>query len=506
MLTDPSNLAGGLWIAEKGRAQFVPDRITKGKRWLQALTKQGGVINGWLGFVGNNNAVQWTANLFPNPMPAQFTEDALRDVLESGEVFTFADHVELVSGGLIPLIKGGEVIGVLGITSDQTDYFKPDNLKWMTALCGVISSDLFAGTAYDQEKDVEYSISRILQSTLDVLEGLHVVLRTLAEALNADVVVALRYNPLPGRYELLATHGLGATALAKLNFHLDVGRSGRPSDDPVWVGDLSDRPRSQQTISPLKEEGYRGYLALPLVAKGHLVGALEIAWRAPQVSPIWDAGFLERISEQVAFAIDRTNVLNSYRELNTELTLRYNAMIEGLSRALELRDLETDGHTRRVGELTMRMIEHMGGPADQWDAIRQGALLHDIGKIGIPDAILLKPGSLTDRERQVMQQHVIYGYNILAPITNLRPILDIVLYHHERWDGSGYPYGLKGEQIPLVARTFAFVDVFDALTSDRPYRLAWSRKQAMEYVREQAGRGFDPHLTVLFLEVVGKEG
>jgi HD-GYP domain-containing protein (c-di-GMP phosphodiesterase class II) len=172
---------------------------------------------------------------------------------------------------------------------------------------------------------------------------------------------------------------------------------------------------------------------------------------------------------------------------------------------LELRDIETEGHTRRVSVLMMRFVDHMQLPSEQWDAIRQGALLHDIGKLGIPDAILLKPGSLTQREREVMQQHAVYGYNILAPIINLRQTLDIALYHHERWDGSGYPYALKGEQIPLVARLFAVVDVFDALTSDRPYRPAWSHSQAIEYLEEQAGQQFDPQIVKSFLEIADQK-
>jgi HD-GYP domain-containing protein (c-di-GMP phosphodiesterase class II) len=212
------------------------------------------------------------------------------------------------------------------------------------------------------------------------------------------------------------------------------------------------------------------------------------------------------MAEHIAFTMERTSLVKDLRHRNKELASTYNAMIEGLSRALELRDLETEGHTRRVSRLMMRFVEHMHIPSDQWDAIRQGALLHDIGKLGIPDAILLKPGSLTQQERQVMQQHAVYGYNVLAPIINLRQTLDITLYHHERWDGSGYPYGLRGEQIPLAARLFAVVDVFDALTSDRPYRPAWSNSQATEYLREQAGREFDPTVVQTFLEITNQSG
>ena len=205
--------------------------------------------------------------------------------------------------------------------------------------------------------------------------------------------------------------------------------------------------------------------------------------------------------EQVAFAIQRAGILRDIRHRNEELQTKYNAMIEGLSKALELRDIETEGHTRRVSQFTMRLVEHMQLPPEDWDAIRQGALLHDIGKLGIPDAILLKPGSLTQPERKVMQQHVLYGYNILAPIISARHTLDITLYHHEHWDGKGYPYGLKGEQIPLVARLFTIIDVYDALKSDRPYRSAWSHSQVIQYMREQAGQEFDPHILKLFLEI-----
>lgn len=505
MLTDPLNLKGILFNADKDLAQRVPDLKARDRKWLEVLAGHEGVVNGWIGYLGEGNSVHWATSLLPEPVPTQFNEDSVRNILQSGKPFTFVDHIELTSGGLFPLVKQGEIVGLIGMTSDQTDFFGANNVKWMITLSKMVVSELFREDEYSPLGGVEYYISRILQSSFDIQDGLPVVLKTLTEVLSADAAIALRNNPLSGRFELLMTHGLKAATLAKLNFQLDAGRRGRKLERPIWIADLQERTHVKQTISPLQEDGFRGYLALPLNKNGVLVGALEFAWHSPQLVVTWNDGFLERICEQAAFLIDRSNVLNNYRELNAELTNRYNAMIEGLSRALELRDLETEGHTRRVSELTMRLIERLGGPVDHWDAIRQGALLHDIGKIGIPDAILLKPGSLTDRERQVMQQHVIYGYNILAPITSSRPILDITLYHHERWDGSGYPYGLKGEQIPLVARVFAFVDVFDALISDRPYRTAWSSSQALEYISGQAGHMFDPHISSLFLKVVNKD-
>jgi HD-GYP domain-containing protein (c-di-GMP phosphodiesterase class II) len=243
-----------------------------------------------------------------------------------------------------------------------------------------------------------------------------------------------------------------------------------------------------------------------LIGHNDFLGILEIAWKKMPETQAWNTGFLERTTEHLSLAMERSAIIRDLRRSSEGLLSTYNAMIEGLSRALELRDIETQGHTRRVSVLMMRFGEHMRIPVSQWDAIKYGALLHDIGKLGIPDAILLKPGSLTQRERKVMQQHAVYGYNILAPITTLRPTLDITLYHHERWNGSGYPYGLAGDQIPLVARLFAVADVFDALTSDRPYRSAWTNRQAIEYLREHAGELFDPQVVRLFLEIVEQQG
>ncbi len=198
-------------------------------------------------------------------------------------------------------------------------------------------------------------------------------------------------------------------------------------------------------------------------------------------------------------------LVEELRRANLSLQLAYDATLAGWSRALDLRDRETEGHTQRVTELTVRLAQAMGVPEAELVHIRRGALLHDIGKLGIPDAILLKPGPLSEEEWEVMRRHPDYAFRWLAGIEFLRPALDIPYCHHERWDGGGYPRGLKGEEIPLAARIFAVVDVFDALTSDRPYRKAWSRDEALRYIHEQAGRQFDPKVVEVFLREVGAE-
>ena len=204
--------------------------------------------------------------------------------------------------------------------------------------------------------------------------------------------------------------------------------------------------------------------------------------------------------------------LNRFRKLSEErlnleiahieLKAAYDATIEGWSRAMDLRDRETEGHTQRVTELTLELAKLVGMPQNEIVHVRRGALLHDMGKLGIPDSILLKPDKLSTDEWELMRQHPQLAYDMLYPIEYLHPALDIPYCHHEKWDGSGYPRGLKGEQIPLSARIFAVVDVWDALTSDRPYRAAVGRAEVLEYIKEQSGKHFDPQIVGLFLQVI----
>ena len=191
------------------------------------------------------------------------------------------------------------------------------------------------------------------------------------------------------------------------------------------------------------------------------------------------------------------------REANAQLLNAYEATIDGLSHALDLRDRETEGHSHRVTEVTVKLAQAMNIGDEEIVHIRRGALMHDIGKIGIPDAILHKPEPLTGEEWVIMRKHPQFAYDMLSPIEYLRPALAIPYNHHEKWDGSGYPRGLQGEDIPISARLFAVADVWDALTSDRPYRAAWTQEQALAHIREQSGKHFDPQVVELFFKVIG---
>ena len=205
-------------------------------------------------------------------------------------------------------------------------------------------------------------------------------------------------------------------------------------------------------------------------------------------------------------AIQKNNdLVLDLQNTNRNIQLAYESTIEGWSHALEIRDRETEGHTQRVTQMTMRISRIMGLNEEQLRHIQRGALLHDIGKLGIPDDILHKPGPLTEQELNIMRTHTQIAYNLLSPIEYLKPALSIPSYHHEKWDGTGYPHKTKGEDIPLEARIFAIIDVYDALSHDRPYRKAWPKQKVIEYILAESGKHFDPNVVNIFIREIQNE-
>jgi len=198
------------------------------------------------------------------------------------------------------------------------------------------------------------------------------------------------------------------------------------------------------------------------------------------------------------------SMVSSLSKSKKDLLDTYDRTIEGWSRAVDLRDHVTEGHSRRVADLSVALASAMGMKGVQLEHLRRGALLHDVGKIAIPDHILLKKGKLTAKETKQMQQHPIYAKEFMEQIDFLKPAMDIPHFHHEKWDGSGYPTGLKGKKIPLPARIFAVVDVWDALTSDRPYRKAMGVNETMEYIDSESNHHFDPEVVEAFKKLIGK--
>ena len=265
----------------------------------------------------------------------------------------------------------------------------------------------------------------------------------------------------------------------------------------VQVAPIEEYPPTE--LERLAGEEIISRIALPMLAKGELKGVMEVFYRqAMDFDPEW-LEYLETLAGQAAIAIDNAQLFDQAQRSSQELSAAYDTTLEGWARALELRDRETEGHTRRAAELTLRLGQRLGMSEDELVHVWRGALLHDIGKLGIPDEILSKPGALSAEEWQVMREHPRLGYELLSPIPYLRAALDIPWCHHEHWDGGGYPRGLKGEEIPLAARIFAVVDIWDALNSDRPYRKAWPKEKVIEHLKSLSGTHLDPKVVTLCL-------
>jgi putative nucleotidyltransferase with HDIG domain len=271
------------------------------------------------------------------------------------------------------------------------------------------------------------------------------------------------------------------------------------SGEVILTSNAQEDPRFESQMS-VAAYHLLSILCAPLKIKDDLIGVIYVDNRVH--SGMFQQADLELISafaNQAAVAIDNARLFDDLQESNEELEIAYQATLEGWVRALDLRDKETEGHTKRVTALTQKLAKAMGVNDDDLIHITRGALLHDIGKMAIPDGILLKPDMLTDDERTLIKKHPVYAYEMLSPIKFLLPALDIPYCHHEKWDGSGYPQGLKGEQIPFAARIFTVVDVWDALVSDRPYRKGLKPPDIRKYISEQAGIYFDPKVVDVFL-------
>ncbi|MCC6191016.1 MAG: PAS domain S-box protein [Anaerolineales bacterium] len=340
-------------------------------------------------------------------------------------------------------------------------------------------------------------IDQAIASSLDLRVTLDIFLEQVTSQLAVDAAGVMLLES-PGQVLVYAAgRGFRSTSLEHARVRLGEGRAGRAALQRRAVIETGPAPRT----GPLGEDRFAFYYGVPLVAKGQVLGVLEIHNRTPlQPDRDW-LNFLEALTGQVAIAIENATLFAGLQRTHQDLVRAYDATIEGWSRALDLRDRETEGHSRRVTELTLLLGRATGMRSEELVHVRRGALLHDIGKLGVPDAILRKPGPLTAEEWSVMYQHPVLAFELLAPIAYLGPALDIPYSHHEKWDGSGYPRGLAGEQIPLAARLFAVADVWDALRSERPYRPAWPEVQVRQHIRTLAGRHFDPRVVEIFLKL-----
>lgn len=346
-------------------------------------------------------------------------------------------------------------------------------------------------------------IDSAITAGLDLPTILNLVLDQVKAQLHIDACDLLLLDPRTQTLETAASWGFQTESMGNAHVPLCRHGGGRVALEhrSMHIADLNQSDETFVRAALFAQEGFVTYHAVPLLAKGEVKGILEVFHRSSfEIDQEW-SDLLELLASQAAIAVENVSLYEGLRRANTELTLAYDATIEGWSHALDLRDKETEGHCRRVTEMTVRLARAMGVGQDEIIQIRRGALLHDIGKMGIPDRILLKPGPLNEEEWQIMRQHPEYARDLLSRIQFLRPAIDIPFCHHEKWDGSGYPQGLAGEEIPLAARIFTVADIWDALSNDRPYRKAWPLGRVMEYIASLAGTALDPLVVETFLRL-----
>lgn len=414
------------------------------------------------------------------------------------------------SGLYVPLKTGDRTIGCLSIESEQLNAFTESD-EWLTTtlasqIAGVLeNARLFEETnrrlSYVQAL---HKIDRSISNIANINITLEILLEQVIQNLNVHATDIWMLDPVTQRLDFACGRGFHTPALPHIHLRLGESLAGRAAVERqlIHISDLNNQSSSLTQEPHFIDEKFVECYAVPLIAKGLVIGVLEVFLRSPlDVDQEW-LDFMQTLAGQSAIAIENITLINDLQNSKFELLQAYDATIEGWSGALDLRDKETEGHAQRVTEMTINLARVLHMDEGEMIHIRRGALLHDIGKIGIPDEILHKPGALSDEEWKIMRKHPKFAFDLLSSISYLHTSLEIPYCHHEKWDGSGYPRGLKGEEIPKAARIFAVVDVWDALISDRPYRKAWSKVKALEHIKEQSGHHFDPQIVEAFLRLV----
>ncbi|MCB9134349.1 MAG: response regulator [Anaerolineales bacterium] len=421
------------------------------------------------------------------------------------------ESYDICSLAWVNMMRGKQLIGNLTVfTFGQERAFTPDDLSLLQGISDQAAQAITNAHLYEeaqhrlQKMQALHRIDMAVSGSLELNILLKIILEELTHHLKVDAADILLMNPYMSTLDNAATYGFITPNIQKNQVQLGSDLAGRVALErtPIHISDNLEQEMSLQRFTLLAPEKFRAYFGIPLVAKGQIQGVIEIFHRAPLDPDAEWLEFIATIAGQTAIAVENINLFNKLQKSNTELALAYDITLEGWSRAMDLRDKETEGHTQRVADMTVRLAEILGLSSVEIANARRGALLHDMGKLGIPDSILHKPGQLTEEEWDIMKKHPTYAYEMLSPITYLRAALDIPYCHHEKWDGTGYPRGLKGESIPIAARIFSIADVWDALRSDRPYRKAWSPEKVISYIREHSGDYFDPKVVEAFFSVV----
>ncbi len=413
------------------------------------------------------------------------------------------------NGIVAPLFARGEILGALAVANKIGEpTFTEQDALLVTALAGHAAVAIQNAQLYNQQRTYASrqrmleQISRHLQQTLDIAELMPLVLKEVGAAIEAEAGSVWLLNYDTGQIICqYATGGPNPEAIKRVVVPMGKGIVGTSVDrqESIIIEDAQHDERVFHAADDQTGFVTRSLMCVPLVRQGRSIGAIEaVNKRNNRLFTRADLEVLRNIADSAALAIENAR-------LYADLSASYDSTLDALAAALDLRDRETEGHSRRVVEYTARLAQQIGLGAAFITEIRRGALIHDIGKIGVPDAILLKPASLTPDERTIIERHPQAGYDMLLGIPYLKDEIQIVLAHQERWDGTGYPLRLKGEAIPLGARLFAVADTYDALTSDRPYRRGRAYAAAREIIAAEAGKQFDPQAVAAFLAIPQSE-
>jgi PAS domain S-box-containing protein len=433
-------------------------------------------------------------DIFLNPSTASGLRSAVDDIRDGDGEQVFESGCP-VPGNTLHIRWS---LRFLASWKEETDYFVLTGVD----ITKVVESERSATKRLNNiqalhEIDLAVSYNVELEKMLDVFLEKSI---SRLEVDGADIYLLSEDN------KLRFTHGMGSISGKSLPVDLPLegtvpGRvvlTGEPYSGPLRPDSGVNCPR----LEMIKGMKISEYHAVPLQTRGKTLGVLEVFSVDERERDSEWHDFLITLAGQGSLAIDVAIMIESLKASNKMIKHAYDQTLEGLAMALELRDIEMEGHSRRVTELSMALAREMGLSDGELESFYRGALLHDIGKISVPDEILFKKGPLDESEWEIMKAHTVYARKLLSQIDYLVPSLDIPYCHHERWDGSGYPQGLKGEEIPLSARIFAIVDVYDALTSERPYKHAWSEEEALKYLRENSGKLFDERIVDRFLKIV----
>jgi len=463
--------------------------------WIAKLTAPHHISQGIAGKVFTSGEIYISREFASDPE----TRPAARSQIPSGW------------GGIcLPIRTTQQTLGVLVVSVPSGRELNRNEIRLLATLSEMTGAALQRMQLHEQtirrleQLHALRAVDQAIASNLDMRLTLNILINQTVSQLSVDAADVLLLHPGSNLLELVAGHGFDTPLPESVS--LSDSFAGRAIMEHQTITALDSEIVSQypQILKLWKKEGFSCYWGVPLIVKGEVKGVLEVYCRQSFTPDAEWLEFLETLAGQAAITIDTAQLFENLQRANLDLSLAYEATIEGWSRAMDLRDHETEGHTLRVTDLTVNLARVMHVSESQLTAIRHGALLHDIGKMGIPDAILLKEGKLTDEEWTVMRTHPILARDMLLPVAYLNDALDIPYCHHEKWDGTGYPQGLKGDRIPLVARIFAIVDVWDALTNNRTYRKKWTKQTARQYIKEQSGKHFDPQIVDIFLKNIGK--